>query len=478
MPKSKPSGGSKGRSKSKASPATAPTKAAPAASARRKTATRTETQPPGSGASAPAPAPVPAKSSAPSRSTPGKGARAAAAGAASVPAATAKAPAKAASIPETPAPSILLEGDSNRSIPAGGPGDRYVLGPGPGTESPGEARAELPSAYGTRRVLLVARDPHWLYAHWDFTEEQLQEANRSSTDGHLVLRIHVESAGDRPLLEQHVHPESRNWFLHVPHAGTRYVAELGYFDRNGAWQRLAVSTPTVTPSDELSPETWVRFETLPVEVPMPTLLSLVKEAIAENVPLLEAVQRLRAEGHPDLPLPEAAVAPAWTPEQEQALARIVSMDEVRRVWIGSLEITELVRRQLARGISSGELPVSSFESAPGISSVSSPSGAAAPSERGFWFNVNAELIVYGATDPHATVRIGERTIRLRGDGTFSYRFALPDGDYTLPIRATSPDEVETRVAELAFRRTTSFHGEVGTHPQDAALQTPSPEHVA
>src|SRR5690606_3084018 len=126
---------------------------------------------------------------------------------------------------------------------------------------------------------------------------------------------------------------------HVPHAGTRYVAELGYFDRNGAWQRLAVSTPTVTPSDELSPETWVRFETLPVEVPMPTLLSLVKEAIAENVPLLEAVQRLRAEGHPDLPLPEAAVAPAWTPEQEQALARIVSMDEVRRVWIGSLEIT-------------------------------------------------------------------------------------------------------------------------------------------
>src|SRR5262249_40058837 len=110
--------------------------------------------------------------------------------------------------------------------------------------------------------------------------------------------------------------------------------------------------------------------------------------------------------------------------QEQALSRVISMDEVRRVWIGSLEITELIRRQLMRGISSGELPVSSLGA---VSSVSSPFGGAAPGQRGFWFNVNAELIVYGATDPHASVRIGDRTIRLRGDGTFSFRFSLPDG---------------------------------------------------
>jgi len=43
------------------------------------------------------------------------------------------------------------------------------------------------------------------------------------------------------------------------------------------------------------------------------------------------------------------------------------------------------------------------------------------------------LVIYGATDPTASVTIGERRIRLRPDGSFSYRFALPDGNYQLPI---------------------------------------------
>ncbi len=65
---------------------------------------------------------------------------------------------------------------------------------------------------------------------------------------------------------------------------------------------------------------------------------------------------------------------AWTPEQEQALAKIINIDDVRRVWMGSLEITELIRRRLAHEISS--LGASSF----GISSLSSPFGGIGPAE--------------------------------------------------------------------------------------------------
>ena len=63
------------------------------------------------------------------------------------------------------------------------------------------------------------------------------------------------------------------------------------------------------------------------------------------------------------------------------MSELVSMDQVRRVWIGSLEITELLRRQLAKEVSSlavsqfsqpsswsGPLGISSF------SSLSSPFG--------------------------------------------------------------------------------------------------------
>jgi len=87
------------------------------------------------------------------------------------------------------------------------------------------------------------------------------------------------------------------------------------------------------------------------------------------------------------------------------------------------------------------------------------------------------LIIYGATEPDASVTIGGRKIQLRTDGTFSYRFALPDGQYGLPIAATSADKVETRNADLKFARSTEYRGDVGKHPQDPKLKKPGLKNV-
>jgi hypothetical protein len=99
-------------------------------------------------------------------------------------------------------------------------------------------------------------------------------------------------------------------------------------------------------------------------------------------------------------------------------------------------------------------------------------------KKGFWFNVNAELIIYGATEPSAEVTIGGRVIKLRPDGTFSYRFSLPDGQYRLPAIATSADRTDSRSADLKFSRDTQYRGEVGQHPQDPKLKRPLVENVA
>lgn len=387
-----------------------------------------------------------------------------------------RSPAPAAASPAPPPiPAILAEGDFPPAPPAGGPGDRYVLGPGVPVVSP-TPPGELPAAYGTGRLLLVARDPHWLYAHWDFTDEQLRGHNAKSASGALALRLFQVGAGDEPIAEIAVHPESRNWFAHVPAGGARYTAELGYRDQRKRWTSLARSGETLTPPDRMSEETWVRFETLPASLSLARLVELVQRAVAEHVPLWEAVRQLRATGFPELPLPVPGAPAPWTPEQAAAIAALVSMDEVRRVWIGSLEITELVKRQLSRELASGAL-VGELAALGGLGSVSSPFGGGPSGARGFWFNVNAELIVYGATDPAATVTIGGREIRLRPDGSFSYRFALPDGEYALPITATSPDRVEARSADLAFRRASEYHGEVGRHPQDEGLKAPKVENT-
>ncbi|HXE42117.1 MAG TPA: hypothetical protein VN516_03745, partial [Candidatus Baltobacteraceae bacterium] len=95
----------------------------------------------------------------------------------------------------------------------------------------------------------------------------------------------------------------------------------------------------------------------------------------------------------------------------------------------------------------------------------------------FWFNVNAELIIYGATEPNAKVTLGGNQIKLRPDGSFSYRFSLPDGKYDLPAVAVSADGTDARAAELKFTRETEYRGDVGAHPQDPSLKPPLPDNV-
>ena len=365
-------------------------------------------------------------------------------------------------------PPLLLEGDQPAPPPASGPGRKYALGPVPPSQHFETAETELPEAYGTKKLFLTARDPHWLYAHWDLTREQQLKLNARSAAGHLILRIYAGKVEGHPICDIHVHPESRHWFAHVERAGDSYAAELGYYSPPGRWTRIAVSSATVTPPDAVSTEGDVEFATIPFEFPFARLIEIIKSAVRENLPLAQAVEELRRHGHPELPRAKGKPVSTWTPRQEQALAKVVNVDEVRRVWMGSLEITELIRRRLAHEISS-----------PGVSSLSSLSspfgGAGQP--KGFWFNVNAELIIYGATEPAAKVTLGGHEIKLRSDGSFSYRFALPDGKYDLPAVAVSADGDDARAANLKFSRETEYLGDVGAQPQDPALKPPLAENV-
>jgi hypothetical protein len=374
------------------------------------------------------------------------------------------------------APAILSEGDAPASAAASGPGQKFSLGATPPTQS--FSGGELPESYGTKKLFLTARDPHWLYAHWDLTQAQQLELNSQSTDGHLILRVFVGKIEGHPAYEIHVHPESRHWFAHVELASHSYAAELGYYSALGKWTRVAVSSATVTPPEAASAENVAEFATIPFEFPFAKLMQIIADAVHDHLPLAQAIEELRRAGHPDLPRfvaphPTNGIKPArvsWTPDQERALAKIINIDDTRRVWMGSLEITELIRRRLTHDIFS---PTTAF----GISSVTSPFGGGTEKSKGFWFNVNAELIIYGATEPGAKVTLGGHEIKLRADGTFSFRFALPDGKYDLPAVAISASGDDARAADLKFSRSTDYLGDVGAHPQDPSLKPPLPENL-
>ena len=433
-------------------------------------------------------------------------------------------------------PPILLEGDEPSTTPSVGLGEKFALGPVEGS-SPTAPLGELPVAYGTGRLVLVARDPHCLYANWDLTIEQQRLCNGLSTHRHLVVRVYPDRIGGPPIQEIHVHPESRHWFIHVDRAGAIYVAELGYYSTEGQWRTVATSDATATPPETTAEDKTVRFATFNLEVPKwtPPQGDFAPKASDEPrnspasvnwqyrppqtfmalgpqeapVPGPAHHEPVRAEvgppdaGHIGVPgevsaeprlewaasPPEViqASGPAWTPEQERALAEVIGWAVVRQQWLGSAEISEALEGRGPSPISSlavAGLPALGAPFAevsspgPGFQvEFTSPGGAALAPEQNFWFKVNADLVIYGATEPDAQVTIGGRPIRLRPDGTFSYRFALPDGFYPLPISATAAHG-DTRTAELEFYRGTRYRGEVGAHPREPALKAPHAENVS
>ena len=529
---------------------------------------------PAAKAAAPAPA---AKTPAPKRAA--KAGKKPAAGV--LPEAPAKPAAKAKARPALAIPPVLLETDDTPEPAASGPGERYALGGTPPAE-PGESEPlkALPEAYGTQRLSLTARDPHWLYASWDFTREQLRHFNSLSLSGRLTLKVFRNDRQDHPFTEVELHPESRFWFVHVSNGGARYVAHLGYYGAQKEWKVISVSGQAVTPQSGLAEAKIVQLKTIvPPSLPAPppaarttgkppavasasqpaaAPLALFNPPPPAPLPPSEGPLTPAAPTHTPLPAPAgdapapaaqkapqadpspgypAAIAPApsaardaqtlapapaaerppaskaatasaaqaaaWmaaapesvpspvramsgqagqsgqrrapeagrpvleiSPARQAALARWMNMDEITRGLAGSMEIIQLLQGKSAPGLPGAPVP----QAGP-VSSAGGGFGPARP-ERDFWLNVNAELVVYGATEPGSHLTLAGRRLALRPDGSFSVRFALPDGAYELTVKAVSADGQDARAAELQFSRSTSYHGAQDAPEWNPELERP------
>lgn len=314
-----------------------------------------------------------------------------------------------------------------------------------------EDLGELPAVYGTRRLFLIARDPQWLFAYWDLTHAQMSEGERAAHDGKLFLQVYL-SDGTR-VQQIQISPWSHDWYLHAS-PRTRYYAEIGYYRHDGGFEVLARSGQTETPPDSISWRTDVRFVTIPFHYTFRQLMELIQQYRREGEELAETLARLQEEG---FPFPFDVGRPANMSEEEAAqLLSAIGAVSLRRIQQGSGEIVELLRRDLLRQLSSGQW----------VSSISSPFGASfGLGGRSFYMDVNAELIIYGGTDPQARVRIDGKPITLSPDGRFYYHFNFKDGRFHIPVEAESPDGIETRSALLSFMRLTDLGPGVEATPQ-------------
>jgi hypothetical protein len=259
---------------------------------------------------------------------------------------------------------------------------------------------DLPGGYGRDRIVCMVRDPFWLHSYWELTRHAVARAEAAlGQEWHgakPILRLLDVTSGDTTSTAEtivrdiEIHGGVNNWYIDVNNPPRSYRVDIGYLARNGQFYVLARSNVVATPRAGTS------------------------DLLDEN----------------------------WADLDTAKADRIFAMSAGYDPTASSLELKQLFEERLRRPM--GSPAVTSFGS-----------GAFQfGKQRQFWFELDAELIVYGRTEPTAKVTLQGEPVKLRQDGTFTMRFSLPDSRQIIPAVAASADGVEERTIVLAVERNT------------------------
>jgi uncharacterized protein len=312
-----------------------------------------------------------------------------------------------------------------------------ALGLGQGqTPSTPAAASQIPapassaSDTGSSWIRFEAHGPQWGFAFWGLSEADLQSLS-GQAGRVLSLRI-ADVTGLQPgqpphaLQELRVDPRAEQWGVALPLGNRIYRAELGLIN-GGSWRSLACANPTLIPGYDDSASAPAAFAPFTV----------VSEPIAAA------------------PLPASAAAAPGLHERLYQSATV----RIRRLGRGSETFHEL------EGLEDVGLALSDSGLGLWASGRNESGSGLVARQRSFWLVADAELIVYGATDPTATLRIGDEVVPLSADGSFRIQVPFRDGQQLYPIEAISADGEQRRSIVLQFERTTP---EDHTNPASAA----------
>ncbi len=317
-----------------------------------------------------------------------------------------------------------------------------------------EGLNDLPAGYGESRIVLMPRDPQWAYTYWDIPNEQ-KEALRHQGGQQIALRLYdvtnVNLAYQSPhSIQEYPSDElAREWYLPIPVSDRDYVVDIGYRCADGRWLVLARSAPVRVPP--VYPSDWIDDQFITVEWDE----TLVDKTFLELVPPSSR------------PVTMGGVAGAATGtgnaiyDQIFGLAEATEVQRVAGSLYGSMQQVPVHEQALSSyvfpsGAGAWALPTTSglTMSGVGMSGVGFSASAPPIRPRQFWLVADAELIVYGATEPDATVTIGGRPIKLNSDGTFRFQMSFQDGLIDYPILAVAADGEQNRAIHMKFNRET------------------------
>ncbi|MBW4578625.1 MAG: DUF4912 domain-containing protein [Tildeniella nuda ZEHNDER 1965/U140] len=332
-----------------------------------------------------------------------------------------------------------------------------------------EGLVDLPAGYGESRIVLMPRDPQWAYTYWDIPNEHKEALRRQ---GGLQIALRLYDVTDVSLAYQSPHSIqeypadelSREWYLPIPVSDRDYVVDIGYRCADGRWLVLARSAPVRVPP--VYPSDWIddQFITVGWEE------TLVSKTFLELVPPSHQAPGVGVGTGTGM---GTATGNAIY-DQIFGLAETTEAQRVAGSLYGSMQQVPVHEQSVSSyvfpsGAGLWALPTTSGLTASGIGMSGVGFSASAPPirPRQFWLVADAELIVYGATEPDATVTIGGRPIQLNSDGTFRFQMSFQDGLIDYPILAVAADGEQNRAIHMSFTRETP---ERRTNTKEEAVQ--------
>ncbi|HAG08418.1 MAG TPA: DUF4912 domain-containing protein [Desulfotomaculum sp.] len=141
---------------------------------------------------------------------------------------------------------------------------------------PQEPEEELPGKYNIDRLVLMARDPHWLYAYWEIsatTQEEFKTNYGPFAWGQSqpVLRIYdvtgtdFEKQSTFEYTDILISDQADDWYIQVGQPDRSFCIEVGRKFQNGHFITLlrsnVVSTPRASLSEQADEE-WMWIENL------------------------------------------------------------------------------------------------------------------------------------------------------------------------------------------------------------------------
>jgi uncharacterized protein len=324
-----------------------------------------------------------------------------------------------------------------------------------------DSLGEIPDGYGENRIVLLPRDPQWAYAYWDITNERKDEL-RAQGGQQLALRlydvtdINMEYQSPHSIQEYPLDEIAREWYLSIPVSDREYLLDIGYRCADGRWLVLARSAEIRIPP--VYPSEWMEDHFLTIgwqeELKGKTFIKLVPPSQKPATTGATATAT-DAQGNPIY-------------EQIFGLAESVEAMRIAGSLYGSMQqapTESLSSFVFPSGIGAWALPTASGVNMSGVGM--SGIGLEAHQPRQFWLVADAELIVYGATEPDATVLVGNRQIKLNPDGTFRFHMSFQDGVIDYPIVAVAADGEQHRSVHMKFERETPARN---TNTKEEAVQ--------